>query len=906
MQLAITEMSSKQETITNPDRNIGATRPDLYNGEAYEDILNYKRAKLARLNNKIGVNTEGFIKGAAEAGGFEIETVFTEALHNGMLDVPESKEFRCSRYVDKRGRKWIVFANDGIGISVDELMMMQEMATYKGARKGKTGKYGLGLVALRSKITGDVGDVHMMSLKDDVSSKYDDVDEFIADMRDGGANNTTGDARFGAIHYNMEKVLSKQDETIKCPEDLPSVAAQLWKNGSVDPLKPGTLLAYQSTDECWELLEEQLKRKIMDYRLIKYNLIYTADIALKAGKKLRWFDGSYLKAIPSLEDYNRHLGGVQIFTIEGEVSHKKQKEDYSITITRKENQAFHKFIEVSPSVLADLPIEASTPGNKKYDREDKKNVLKYIIQEVNENGRVKKDGKTFMLGVSNENAGVGAGMYEMKLKKTKIETRKLVTKLEKEGADVEFHTATAVYDTRGYINWIQPVLDENGLRMSRNTREMIYPTKSIREGAVLREERRDLNQDYGKVGTAAYLRVGNKHSFRATTNGDKKRRVKGNKWKLGSPEYDLMKVRQYIEHKKNKKLFGAPVDAAIKGRTKSLKFQCDIKENLGVCIDDVIDVRVNNENKRVKLIAISAASPTAKYANVALSDDTGGALFLTFTTCKNSKKNNTLKKAITDYKNWEKEQQSSTLTPPPKVRRTVSAPAVTPASPSTPASPPSTEIQPNQVGTSNDEEGKQQEQPPTEIQPNQVGTSNDEEGKQQEQLEAATTASPSPSTEIQPNQVGTSNDEEGKQQEQQPRQPPQQSAQQQDSANLDVPTSTHKRDATQVSSKFNRGDTIAKIDDMLVKFEQNRLSDEQVNNMLSPIIRCRNDIAAAYMDGNQVQLLLAMLNHRTSTLGDYLFDLKLIIENYKLHGENVKDGGKINNIYREYVLNADN
>jgi len=120
MQLSITEMSSKQETNTNPDRNIGATRPDLYNGngEAYEDILNYKRAKLARLNNSISVDTEGFIRGAAESGGFETETVFTEALHNGMLDVKESKEFRCSRYVDKRGRKWILFANDGIGISM--------------------------------------------------------------------------------------------------------------------------------------------------------------------------------------------------------------------------------------------------------------------------------------------------------------------------------------------------------------------------------------------------------------------------------------------------------------------------------------------------------------------------------------------------------------------------------------------------------------------------------------------------------------------------------------------------------------------------------------------------------------------------------------------------------------------
>ena len=188
MQLAITEMSSKTNTVNNT--TVADAMAEVYHGAA---------------NNKIRVNTKGFVKGCAEGGGFQPETVYTEALHNGMIDIKESKEFRCSRYVDKRGRKLVCFANDGIGIRVDELMRMQEMATYKGARKGKTGKYGIGLVALRSIITGDKGDVHMMSLADDVSSKYNDVDAFMADMREGCANNNEGDARFGPIHYNMEK-----------------------------------------------------------------------------------------------------------------------------------------------------------------------------------------------------------------------------------------------------------------------------------------------------------------------------------------------------------------------------------------------------------------------------------------------------------------------------------------------------------------------------------------------------------------------------------------------------------------------------------------------------------------------------------------------------------------------------
>ena len=141
-------------------------------------------------------------------------------------------------------------------------------------------------------------------------------------------------------------------------------------------------MAYQCTDEHWKLLEEQMNRDIMDHHSIKYNLIYTARDALMSGKKLRWFDGNYLTAIPSLADYNRHHGGVQTFEIEGDVTHKKMSKAYKITITRTVNQAIHKFIEILPGALENLPVEAETQGNRKFDREDKSNVIPYIIQEV--------------------------------------------------------------------------------------------------------------------------------------------------------------------------------------------------------------------------------------------------------------------------------------------------------------------------------------------------------------------------------------------------------------------------------------------------------------------------------------------------------------------------------------------
>ena len=360
MQLAITEMSSQTNTVNNT--TVAAT---------------------GAVNNKIRVNTKGFVKGCATGNGFEEETVYTEALHNGMIDIKESKEFRCSRYVDKRGRKWIMFANDGMGISVDELMRMQEMASYKGAREGKTGKYGIGLVALRSIITGDKGDVHMMSLVDDISTKYASVDEFITDMRDGGSNNDEGDTRFSTIHYNMGKVLSGEDETIKSPEDLPSIAAQLWKEGSVDPLKPGTLMAYQCCDSHWNTLERQLVMDNMDHSNSKFNMLFTArDAMIKDGKKLRWFDGKYLKAIPSLADYNEHLGSVQNFEINFKVTHKDTAKKHTQEFTRRENVVTHKFIELSPESMEYLPVEARTPGNRRFDKKYKKNVLPYICQEI--------------------------------------------------------------------------------------------------------------------------------------------------------------------------------------------------------------------------------------------------------------------------------------------------------------------------------------------------------------------------------------------------------------------------------------------------------------------------------------------------------------------------------------------
>ena len=275
--------------------------------------------------------------------------------------------------------------------------------------------------------------------------------------------------------------------------------------------------------------------------------------------------------------------------------------------------------------LENLPVEAKTQGNRKFDREDKSNVIPYIIQEVKEGGR------TFVLGISNRYAGPGRGMYEMKLKMRPKAINKLIEGLEKAGADVEIHTGTAVFDTTGYLNWIQTVLDANGLRLGTGgRREILYPYKSNRDGAILREEERDLNQDWSKAGSAGYVRTENEHAFDSSTRGDKKRSILSFKFNTGKVERPLNMTRQYVEHKKNADLFGNLVKNAINKEKRSLKFECDIRNFYGIDIDSVINIRVNEQNKQVRVVSVNAGSPTAKYADIILEDADGDVTILQY------------------------------------------------------------------------------------------------------------------------------------------------------------------------------------------------------------------------------------------------------------------------------------
>ena len=285
-------------------------------------------------NNHIRVDTLGYIRGTHEGAGFEEETVITEPMHNGLVDIA-SKEWHYNNIEIKTlgvNKRWSVFSNDKVGMSPDQLRNIQLMANYQGARTDITGLYGVGLVALRSFICGETGKVHMISLQNDVDDEYDNVDKFMEDMRDAGTNQ----GKINAIHYSMKEIMSGRT-LIRDPEDLPSTAVKLWKQCSVNPLKAGTVMAYECTPEHIRFLDAQAERDVMDFHNMKYCLLFSAQDTLGDDKKIK-FLGEDLTRIPSLEDYNTHLNNSQTFMISPDIKHKTTTINVEKEITRTKNK----------------------------------------------------------------------------------------------------------------------------------------------------------------------------------------------------------------------------------------------------------------------------------------------------------------------------------------------------------------------------------------------------------------------------------------------------------------------------------------------------------------------------------------------------------------------------------------
>ena len=67
-------------------------------------------------NDYIHCNTRGFILGTTEGAGFEENSIYTEPMHNGLVDI-DSKEWICSR-IKLGNKEYIVFANDNVGMTL--------------------------------------------------------------------------------------------------------------------------------------------------------------------------------------------------------------------------------------------------------------------------------------------------------------------------------------------------------------------------------------------------------------------------------------------------------------------------------------------------------------------------------------------------------------------------------------------------------------------------------------------------------------------------------------------------------------------------------------------------------------------------------------------------------------------
>ena len=550
-------------------------------------------------NKYIGCNTRGYIQGIDEGAGFEENSVYTEPMHNGLVDIP-SNEWHFTRFKleDDRG-EFVVFSNDKVGMSLEDLKNMQIMANYKGARAGITGLYGVGLVALRSKICGETGRVYHMSLPVDVENEYSTVDDFMTDMQDGLTNKD----KLQAINYNMTDVMN-DDTRIRHPEDLPSTAKKIWKACSINPLKKGTVLAYQCTENHSRFLDEQERLTTMDHNNMKHNLLFSAQDILsddpERPKRIK-FNGAYLKRQPSLQDYLEHVGGVQTWDQLIEVKHKSQRVKITVPITRTENISIHNITEVSPEYMIRLGVT------------DIPNVLPFIIEKEGE--------KPYMLNEINiTTRQFASGIKKIKLNMDKRVLLKIIKEMKEKGAYTEEHKAVAVMDTEGYYQFIKPIIDENGLKIPTKiikgketvkigySRRYIYGNKKRRSGVFLKQEWDELFNDRSRAIKPGFQNVQNIISWEGSPRGDKLHDTKMAKFKLGAEDKNLKRVHDFIQYKENYKLFGGMVKKLESTTKNTLKFTMDIEDRYNIKKGQNFHIMKDGEVKQVRLRGIQACS----------------------------------------------------------------------------------------------------------------------------------------------------------------------------------------------------------------------------------------------------------------------------------------------------------
>jgi len=622
----------------------------------------------------LSVDTVGYCKGVTT--DFKQETVYTEPEHNALFDknIPAT-EWRVKKY-EINGKTFITFYNNGKGMSTDEMRMAQLMSNYKGAREGITGKFGEGLAALRGHICGETGQVYWISCQTDITEEYESVDDFMNKMRQGKAN---GDNKsIQCINYSMANVFNG-NTTISFPEDIPFVGMQLWKNNSPYPMKPGTLMAYECCPRHIEFLQEQEQYiDKMSFENHLYNLIFSGESALNAGKKM-YYNDRELRKIPSFEDYNNELNDEQNIHIVSNCSiqHQRNSSVYWIkrsdmpggkiplhidkTVTRRNNRIVHKIIKILQEYSTQLNYDLKRPTDK---------ILPYIFQEF-------PTGKYFLVAKKYQSAdgsGIatthrfGTHMYPINLKNRKTDMKQIIRQMEAGKTYVEYHEATAVYDDEGYRAYITPALAANGLTLDGVTNKELYENHIVRGAVNIRIMGGDVDQtDYGVTGTSGFMRVKNKYKYQPSELGDELNGIKKAKFDVNfaSLDKDLMRGREYLEFTKNAKEFNKAVSDVIKQEQHTTKFKMKIEEftfegpfldalgrkRYGIKVGERIKVRMNDTNIEGTLMEV--VSTNEKQADVVIRpigvDDGSNDLVLKW---GERGATDTFKKPFTDFKKW--------------------------------------------------------------------------------------------------------------------------------------------------------------------------------------------------------------------------------------------------------------
>ena len=586
-------------------------------------------------NDYIHCNTRGFIRGTIQGAGFEKNSIYTEPMHNGLVDI-DSKEWSCSR-ITLGDKEYIVFANDNVGMTLEDLKNMQIMANYKGAREGITGLYGVGLVALRSEICGETGRIYHMSLLEDLDNKYSNVNDFTTLMCQGNTNKD----ELQAIWYNMADLMKDDLPTrLSFSQELPINAKQIWEKCAIHPLKKGTVMAYECCEEHIKFLDAQEQNTRMDHSNMKYNALFSANDVLNENKKMK-FLGKYLEPIPSLEDYLNSVGNIQTWAHRFDVKHKNSVEYVDVTFERKENIVIHTVYEFKQEELKYLGFEIT------------ENVLPYVIQKKGESPYMLKE---TMKG-SRE---FGRGLKPVSSSLTKPTFNKKLNEIKQKASYIEEHKAIAVADYKGYKEFITPSLTHNGFippPTKEDARRIIYGNKKKRDGVYLQQEWDELTGKWDCSATVGFKKVQNIISWKASRRGDELHKVMQSKFKLGDEDKKLKRVHDFIQHKENMKTFGGMVKKKGNLLKYTLKHTIDIETDYELKIGQNFRIMLNGQEKQVELTSIEATSELN--ANVIVTED-NVEISLVYNNKKPEK--NTFYQAILAYEN-----RNNAPPPPPTV-----------------------------------------------------------------------------------------------------------------------------------------------------------------------------------------------------------------------------------------------